>query len=248
MYTPESKVLIGLPSGSGFIPGYVVDGLYKMKRPCQTSLLIIERQQIDLAINYLIEMAIRLEVDYFFLINDDGILPSNTLELLLSDDKDIVGAPMMTRTERENGKHSLCCFEKFDFYIGDGKTVKKYRSITNWQKDDPEYLKPVDATGGSCLLIKRNCFEALFTKHNGRPYEDIHEVHETMEHGVTVRNLSQDVVFCERAKEEGFQIYIDTRIRPIHLGKQKMIRFQMEGEVLPDLKEPTKCITLSENL
>lgn len=244
----EKRCLIGMPCGSGFVSAYVVDGLYKMTRPIGTSLLIIERQAVDSARNYLMEVAIRMGVDYLMFIDDDGVLPADTLEKMLEDDKDFVAAPVMTRAERKNGKHALCCFEKYDFYIGDGRTVKKYRSI---EKFDTEkgYLQSVDAVGGACMLLKREVCEALFKKHNGRPFEFLHEIYETKEHGVTVRNISEDLCFSERAREEGFEIYIDTRIRPVHLGKPKFVRFEQEGENLPPMGSEIKGGTvLSENL
>ena len=244
----DKKVLIGIPCGSGVMPAYTVDGLFKLTRPCPTSLLIIERQSADAARNYLIEMAVRLQVDYLMFADDDGVLPPDTLVKLLEDDKDIVGAPMMTRSARKNGKHALCVFEKFDFYIGDGKTVNKYRSMKGFD-NSKGFLHSVDAIGGACMLIKRQAFEAMFTKYNGRPFEFLNEVHTTKEHGVTLRNISEDMCFSERAKETGFDIFIDTRVRPVHLGKPKFVRFEQDGEDLPTLKEPMKgCITLSENL
>ncbi len=245
----DKKLLIGIPCASGYLSAYAVDGLFKMTRPCLTSLLIIERQSVDAARNYLVEMAIKLGVDYLFFADDDGVLPPDTLVKLLEDDKDIVGAPMMTRNPREDGNHALCCFEKYDFNIGDGKSVKKYRSIKGFDTSGGQHLFSVDATGGACLLIKRSAFEPLFMKHNGRPFEFVHETHVTQEHGVTLRNISEDMCFAERAKEEGFEIWIDSRIRPVHLGKQKFVRFEQEGEDLPSMKEPMRgAITLSENL
>lgn len=244
----DKKCLVGMPCGSGMVPAYAVDGLYKMTKPILTSLLIIERQAVDAARNYIIELAVRMAVDYILFIDDDGVLPADTLVKLLEDDKDIVGAPMMTRNARENGKHALCVFEKFDFYIGDGKTVSKYRSIEKFD-NSKGYLHPVDGIGGACMLIKKVAFEALFVKHNGRPFEFTHEIHETKEHGVTVRNISEDMTFCERARAEGFQVWVDTRVRPVHLGKPKFVRFEQEGDELPSLNEPLKgAITLSENL
>ena len=244
----NKKCLIGMPCGSGLVPAYAVDGLFKLNRPLPVSLLIIERQSVDAARNFIIEMAVKMQADYIFFVDDDGVLPADALEKLIEDDKDIVGAPMLTRNARDNGKHALCVFEKFDFYIGDGKTINKYRSI---EKFDPEkgHLQQVDGIGGACFLIKRAAFEALFVKHNGTPFEFLHETHITKEHGVTLRNISEDMTFCERAREEGFAIWVDTRVRPVHLGKPKFVRFEMEGENLPPLNEPIKGgITLSENL
>lgn len=247
-FKKTKKCLIGMPCGSGLVSAYAVDGLFKMTRPCQVSLLIIERQSVDMARNYLIEMAIKLGVDYLFFVDDDGVLPADCLEKMIADDKDIVGAPMMTRNIRDNGQHALCVFEKYDFYIGDGRTVNKYRSIQSFD-NSTGYLHSVDAIGGACMLIKRECFEALYVKHNGKPFEFANEIHETKEHGVTVRNISEDILFSERAKQEGFEIFVDTRIRPVHLGKPKFIRFEQADETLTPLTEPKRgAVTLSETL
>lgn len=244
----QKKVLIGMPCGSGFVSAYTVDGLYKMIRPIPTSLLIIERQSVDAARNYMIEIAIRMQVDYLFFIDDDGVLPPDTLVKLLEDDKGFVSAPMMTRNEKEDGKHGLCCFEKFDFYIGDGKTINKYKSIKGFD-NSKGYLNSVDAVGGACILLKKEVFEPLFVKHNGKPFEFISEVHNTKEHGVTTRNLSEDIVFSERVKDQGFEIFVDTRIRPVHLGKPKFIRFEQEDENWEPLNIPLRGSSiLAENI
>lgn len=244
----QKKILIGIPCGSGTFPAYTVDGLFKLTRPCPTSLIIIERQSVDAARNYILELAVRMQVDYVFFADDDGVLPPDTLVKLVEDDKDIVGAPMMTRNVRENGQHALCVFEKFDFYIGDNRTINKYRSIQSFDASKG-HLHSVDAIGGACFLIKREAFEPLWVKHNGRPFEFLHEVFTTKEHGTTVRTISEDMCFSERAKQEGFEIFVDTRIRPVHLGKPKFVRFEQEGEALPAMNEPLRgVVTLSENL
>jgi len=217
----NKKILIGMPCGSGMMSAYTVDGLFKLTRPCPTSLLIIERQAIDAARNYILEIAIRLQVDYVLFADDDGVLPPDTLVKLVEDDKDIVGAPMMTRNVRDNGEHALCVFEKFDFYIGDGKTVNKYRSMTGF---DPAkgYLQLVDAIGASCFLIKREAFEALWKKHNGRPFEFVHETHITKEHGVTLRNISEDLCFAKEQKKKDLRFGLIPELGRCILGKPKI--------------------------
>jgi hypothetical protein len=210
--------------------------------------MIQERQQANVALNYIIEVAIQSEVDYLFIINDDGILPADTLEKLLEDDKDIVGAPMLTRNKKDNGEHGLCCFKKDEFYIGDGQTINKYTALKGFD-NSKGYLHQVDATGAACILVKKECFTALFQKHNGRPFEDFNGVFTTKEHGTTTSHRSEDTNFCDRATTEGFEIWIDTRIRPIHLGKPEFIRFEQEGENLPPIRFPRfSPALLSESL
>ena len=155
---------------------------------------------------------------------------------------------MMTRNSKEDGEHKLCVFERYDFYIGDNKVVNKYRhmDILDTSKG---YLHNVGAIGGSCFLIKKEAFTKLWKQYDGRPFEFLRETHITKEHGVTTRNISEDLCFSERAKMAGYDIWVDSRIRPVHLGKPKFVRFEQKGEDLPVLNEPLKGgITLSENL
>jgi len=51
------------------------------------------------------------------------------------------------------------------------------------------------------------------------------------------------------AKQEGFAVWVDTRIRPVHLGKPEFIQFQQEGEnIAPTTNQLKGTILLSENL
>ena len=244
----EKKVLIGIPSGSGLIPAYVVDGLYKMVRPIPTSLLIIERQGVEAARNYIIEMAIRMQVDYLLFLDDDGVVPVYTLACLLESDKDIVGAPMMTRNHKEDGKHGLCCFEKFPFKVSEDSFVWKYQALKGFNTKKT-HLHKVDAIGGACMLVKRAVFEEMFKKYNGRPFETYHELYDLGNNEIGTRNLSEDIVFSERAYDCGFEIWVDTRVRPVHLGKPKFVRFEQKGEKFLPMTNNVKSATLlSESL
>jgi glycosyltransferase involved in cell wall biosynthesis len=228
--------LVGIPCSSGYLSAYVVDGLLKMNKPIPTSYIIIERQSVDAARNHMLKMAIEMNVDYVLFLDDDGVVPEDTLKNFLEDDKDIVCAPIPTRNVKDNGKHNNCCFEKYDFHIGDGRTVKKYRSIESFDMSKG-YLHKIDACGGACLLIKKEVFTTLFQRYNAKPFEFIHEEYTTKEHGLTIRNISEDMTFTERAVQEGFELWVDLRVRPVHLGKPELIRFEMEGEKLPKLND-----------
>ena len=71
-----------------------------------------------------------------------------------------------------------------------------------WQENYPKNsLFEVDATGSAFLLIKRKVFESI-------PYPWYEYKKE----------LSEDLLFCHKAKEAGFKIWIDSNVKIGHLG------------------------------
>lgn len=87
--------------------------------------------------NYIAAKAIKNECDYLFFIDDDMILPEDTLEKLLAHKKDIVGGVYMTKYEEQ---------EPVVEYLDDKR---------------PNGLFEVKALGTGSLLIKTNVFKKL---------------------------------------------------------------------------------------
>jgi hypothetical protein len=42
----------------------------------------------------------------------------------------------------------------------------------------------------------------------------------------TERTMSEDVLFCERAIDAGFEVWLDSRIRPLHITGNQFIQWQ----------------------
>ena len=135
--------------------------------------------------------------DYLFLIEDDTLIPTTALDLLLND---------------------------FDFYsyagIISGIEIGRwgYTHIGAWTVDDiydpkkitsiklGEELEPVDATGLYCCLVKKE----NYMSHNFAPLLDI---------------LGPDVNFGIELRKMGLQNYVDHRIKCEHLTKRGAITF-----------------------
>ncbi len=77
----------------------------------------------------------------------------------------------------------------------------------DYQYDYPEGLIEVDATGGHFLLVRREVFEA------------IHKRLKPGEGPWTQRGLGEDVSFCQRARECGYRVMVDTSIKIGHIGE-----------------------------
>jgi hypothetical protein len=76
----------------------------------------------------------------------------------------------------------------------------------------------------ACTLIKREVLEKLFPLYEGEPFAFSRD-EITPTDGKKRREMSEDVTFCERATNEGFEIWCDTTIRPKHLAGFKYVQF-----------------------
>lgn len=88
--------------------------------------------------NYIASQALKNECTHLFFVDDDMIIPEDTLDRLLAHDKDIIGAVYKTKYEVQE---DVC--EYFD--------------------DKREDLMKVKAIGTGCLLIKVSVFLKLPT-------------------------------------------------------------------------------------
>jgi hypothetical protein len=151
--------------------------------------------------------------DYIFFVDDDNPPPVNALMKMLEDDKDIVTAPILQRGE----PYDICLFNKNIKEI-DGYEITLYDNLKKLQPRNGD-LQQVDATGLGCCLIKRRVVEVLMNKYDGRPFDFVIE-----QYGDRERRLGEDVAFSERAINEGFEIWADVSIRPVHLGANRIIQ------------------------
>jgi GT2 family glycosyltransferase len=140
---------------------------------------------VDSARNQCVKAFLEGYFDYLLFIDNDIIPPISVLETLLSHDKDICGAICFSTKIDDNGinapfpvavrkdKEGL-----YKHYIGEG---------LDW----------VDATGSSCILIKRKVMEAIEHPY----YFSYHK------NGIT--SAGEDFNFCEQAKQKGFEVWVN---------------------------------------
>lgn len=131
--------------------------------------------------NLILQKFLQSDCDYLFSVDTDIIIPPNSLQQLVEDDKDMIS--MLVKNH-----------PKLDAY----NILRKYHHIPPCQG----CIMPVDITGAA-VLIKRHVIEANVT------YAD--------------HPMGEDVPFCEAAKRNGFGIYCDTRLKPIHVYKPNLI-------------------------
>lgn len=215
-------ILIGMPNGSGQVPAQMVSSLLQLRKPVPCAFMIVERQMIENARNAIVLEALKNKVSHVLMVDDDNPIPPDTLEKLLEDDKDVVIAPIPSRNPNKDGKHDLCAF-----YTETVDGVKLYNNIEQFRDDG--YLHKIDGGGTGCMLVKAEVLIKLFTKYNNRIFERTRDVfpkpitYKGKEW--TERTMSEDVQFCERAIEEGFEVWLDSRVRPLHITGNKFIQY-----------------------
>ena len=203
----DKKLLLGIPSGSGFMSAQMVQSLLQLHKPLPCIMSVVERQSIVKCRNYFVQQALASGADYLLMIDDDNPIQPETLELLLEDDKDIVGATILSRNPSEKGEHDLCAFYSHEHKV-DGKKLKLYDNITKFKEEG--HLHKVDAIGTGCLLIKRKVLEKMLTKYKHGIFENTAI---DFKKGITIdetyydrRTMSEDCEFSERAIKEGFEV------------------------------------------
>lgn len=137
------RVSIGIPCGSGTVDYRFASSLAALKVPDQTRIIWIPRVIIDTARNLIVEKTIDdSEYTHLLFVDDDQIFPADTLEKLLSYDKDIIGAQVFKRREM----YEPCVYTL--------KNSKYYPVLVN------RFIE-VDAIGTGILLIKTEVFKKV---------------------------------------------------------------------------------------
>lgn len=139
--------------------------------------------------NNIIEFAVQNKFDYVFLVEHDMIFEPETLNKLLADNKDIICANYNFRSEPR-------CSMVFD----DNMEHIQQRLL-------PKETFKCGAIPTGLTLIKTSVFEKL-----KKPYF----FYEYNEEGQM--KTSQDVYFCNKSKEVGFEIWCNPTIEVGHLG------------------------------
>uniref|UniRef100_A0A6M3L5V0 Putative methyltransferase n=1 Tax=viral metagenome TaxID=1070528 RepID=A0A6M3L5V0_9ZZZZ len=169
--------------------------------------------------------ALKQGYDYLFFVDDDNPIPRDTLIKFLEDDKDVVCAPIPKRLPDADGAHALCAF-----YGHLHKDLRIYEPIKSFREEG--YLHKIDACGMGCTLIKREVLEAVNKKYPNSPFQQGNLI-SFEEHDKVIdrskglkRTLSEDLEFSERVVDAGFEIWLDDRIRPLHLTNYGSVQWK----------------------
>lgn len=137
--------------------------------------------------------------DYVFLLEDDTVIPLNTLKVLLKNYSDYPYAGFISGVELGRwGYTHIGAWKVDDIY-----NVKRITSIPN---DNSNPLVEVDAAGFYCCLIKRE----NYMNTDFKPFENI---------------LGPDVDFGIKLRQSGLKNYVNYGLHCKHLTKHGEITF-----------------------
>lgn len=168
--------------------------------------------------NKILEYALENNYDYIFMLDADVIPPRNTIEELLKPDKDInsglyynyfttsgelkllpvVWMPI-TESEFEEIKKKL----RFPESVKSHKDLQRH--MTKEEAESGELLEVMHPSAG-CMLLSKKVFEKIRYDLLQTPGGLI---------------ATDDIYFIKKAKEEGFKVYCDTKIKCSHLLEGK---------------------------
>lgn len=190
----EKKILIAIPTNK-FIEPETFKSLWDLEIPkgYKVEFQYFYGYQIDQIRNLIADWA--KQYDYLFSVDSDIVVPKDTLVKMIAADKDVISGLYIQRIP---GQHRL---ELYGTDMNGGHFNIPYETI----KDTG--IVNITACGMGCALIKSEIFRKMVYPH--------FYYKSAIDHKDTI---SEDVYFCEKAKQMGFTIWADTSILCDHVG------------------------------
>ena len=132
--------------------------------------------------------------DFLFFVDDDMVFPLETLDILVEQDKDVIGPAYKSR--KADAKRTAAILEG------------GFIDLDTVEEDKYQKTFECKAKGTGVLLIKVGVFEKM-----DRPWFDF-----VYDKDLGVCTMGEDYFFCKKAREQGFKIWCDPTIKIGHLG------------------------------
>ena len=136
--------------------------------------------------NNLVKTALDIKADYLLFVDADMRFPKDTLSILMAHDKDIIGVNATTRSEpvKPTAKN---------MHINEDGSIDWMPIYSNAKTG----IEKADGIGCGVMLIKRKVVEEL-----EEPYFYFEQLPGN-------RILGEDIYFCVKAKDAGFDTWVD---------------------------------------
>ena len=203
------KVLIGTPCFDGRVDAWYAHSLVETIKLCAARDVVVfpifqsYDSLLQRARNDLVQTAVEDQFDdLFFIDSDQGWEPEWFFELL-GHEVDVVGAPVRLKAD-------------------DIEAYNVKSSVFPIPVDPRTGLWIVESVGTGFLRMSRNAFTDLWTKSeeyridSGKVARWVFDLRP-----VDGRLVGEDVALCKRLREEGFNVFLDPRMNPSHVGIKK---------------------------
>lgn len=185
------KILIAIPT-SREIEIQCAASLIGLKRKGRIGVFAPQSYSIDASRNLIVEHALEIGYDYILWVDSDMILPKDTLLRLLSHGKDIVSGVYSYKLI--HGENAVA-----KRFVKDAEDT--YTDVPLKEIRESKELMPVDGVGFGCVLTKVDVFKKI------EPPWFVYD-----------KFLGEDIYFCRKAQEKGYEIFLDPKVRAGHIG------------------------------
>jgi GT2 family glycosyltransferase len=193
-----------------------------LERPLNSLTVSVHGQSPAKSRNLIAEAAIENNCTHILFLDDDMILPKDTLMKLLAHDKDVVTALYLLRTF----PHYPAMFDK---KYENGKC--RFAFLTPGKKG----LIPVVNGGLGCVLISVEVFKKL-----EKPWVRLAEIAKD--------EWCDDIGFFNRVSEAGFEIFCDLDTQVGHILSVHMWPEMNEGSWFTNYKHLTGNVRIPQNI
>ena len=188
------KIGIGVPLSHENVPFAFLESLIAMRKP--TNFILIRASgYVGIANmrNQLVKAALENDCSHLLFLDIDHYHNPETMTRLLSHNKPIVAGLSFMRTE------------PYEPAMFRGQ-INSYKTVTEWEKNS---LIEVDTVGCAAMLVQTEVFKKI-----GEPYFQFMK----NPNPDIPYDIGEDVCFCNKAKEFGYKIYVDTALPNKHMG------------------------------
>lgn len=199
------KITIAIPSNRGINPKTFQCVLELIANSDYDFYLLVAEEGYTIAENrnYIAVQALNNKSEYLLMIDDDMVFPPDTLDKLISNNKDVCGVAYHSRGSKDMVKivPDIMAIAEVD----------KGKYINLETEEDPKYKEVFEcyATGTGIILIKTDILYKIKRPWFEFTYFDNGKCKE-----------GEDWNFCFKAKNVGYKIYTDPTIKVGHLGER----------------------------
>lgn len=184
-----SKILICVPSMDYVAAGFAQSLAMLQKGGNETAIMFQVGSLVYEARNKLAKKAIELETDYTMWFDSDMVFEPDTMVRLLEHNKPFISGAYFRRSP----PYSLVAFEEVD------AENRKWKDLAL-----PSEVTKCGGVGFGCVLVKTEVLFNVAAKY-GEWFEPMN-------------NFGEDLSFCYRARQCGYDLYIDPSITCGHIG------------------------------
>lgn len=193
-----------------------------MEKPANSLITAVHGQSPASARNFIITQALQNECTHVFFMDDDIVMPPNTIERLLAHDKEIISGLYLMRSF----PHYPVLFDQA---FEDG--MCKFMYLT----PDKQGVIPVVNCGFGMVLIKIEVFKKM-----QKPWVTLGEIEKD--------GWCDDVSFFNRARKAGFQIYCDLTTIGGHMVNVTAYPNFVNGMWITEYKHPQGAISFPQHV